>query len=247
MAFQDSANHIRLEGAVLYANCFKADGSQFETSLNLDKLIGNDFGTFKWGRTYFSYSAADIRLDGVILRAKLFKPDGSGVDASLDLGANIANYNGALTVVHVPALGAFYESAANVRLEGSTLHATCFKSDGTHVESVLPLDPIIGNIDGVFKWGFRHFPNSARNVRLVDGFILRAELSKPDGSWHDATLDLGANICNVEGVLTAKDVPMAIALDRVSTPLRVPAISHSKLTLIPGCAGCHDVAARPGA
>jgi hypothetical protein len=100
---------------------------------------------------------------------------------------------------------AFQRSAHNIRLEGSTLHATCSKTDGEHVESALPLDSVIGNIDGVFKWGYKAFSRSARNIRLVDGVTLRAELSKPDGSWHDATLDLGAHIRNIEGVLTVDD------------------------------------------
>jgi hypothetical protein len=100
---------------------------------------------------------------------------------------------------------AFQQSSDNIRLEGSTLHATCFKTDGTHVESALPLDTCIGNIDGVFKWGYKAFSQSARNIRLVNGVTLRAELSKPDRSWHDATLDLSAHIRNIEGVLTVDD------------------------------------------
>ncbi|KZZ87423.1 Cyanovirin-N [Ascosphaera apis ARSEF 7405] len=45
------------------------------------------------------------------------------------------------------------------------------------------------------------FQNSARNIRLEDGHILKAELADEQGDWHDAEIDLDEILGNDRGVL----------------------------------------------
>lgn len=44
------------------------------------------------------------------------------------------------------------------------------------------------------------FQNSARNIRLEDGHILKAELADEQGDWHDAEIDLDEILGNDRGM-----------------------------------------------
>jgi hypothetical protein len=46
------------------------------------------------------------------------------------------------------------------------------------------------------------FVQTAQNVRVDDGHILRASLQKADGSWQDAEIDLNQRIGNNNGTLS---------------------------------------------
>lgn len=101
----------------------------------------------------------------------------------------------------------FTHSCRDVALEadGSTLVAKCLMKDNkTYKNSRLSLDLLIGNIDGEFRWNFRDFSKSARNVTLEDGF-LSGDLKDGDGDWVSSRMDLNAHIKNNNGHLEGLD------------------------------------------
>ena len=109
----------------------------------------------------------------------------------------------------------FEWTCRNVRLEGLSLYADCRRIDGSYRPSSLPLDTVIGNVEGAFKWGYKNFSSTARDVS-VQGSLLKATLKKSDGTWVEATLSLGTNIVNADGILKAVNLPMVIAVPQVS-------------------------------
>ncbi|KAL8789101.1 MAG: hypothetical protein Q9213_001364 [Squamulea squamosa] len=96
-------------------------------------------------------------------------------------------------------------SCRNIRLDGSTLYAACRRVNGSYVTSSLELDTIIGNINGVLKWGHKNFSLSAKNVRLED-HVLKADLRTLSGSYIAGELQLGSNISNIGGMLKIVNV-----------------------------------------
>ena len=80
----------------LVADCAKRDGVNRESSLNLDKIVGNDNGSFKVPGVDFSSTAKEWRIEGNTLRAQLRDTGGGYHDASLNLDAFIGNKNGHL-------------------------------------------------------------------------------------------------------------------------------------------------------
>lgn len=48
------------------------------------------------------------------------------------------------------------------------------------------------------------FTDSAQNIRVDEGHILRAQLQKADGSWVDAEIDLNQHIGNTNGTLSKR-------------------------------------------
>ncbi|MCJ1240834.1 hypothetical protein MMC14_008838 [Varicellaria rhodocarpa] len=109
----------------------------------------------------------------------------------------------------------FEWSCRNIRLEGPTLHVECRRIDGSYRPSSLPLDTILENVDGTFKWGNGNFSSSANNVRL-EGNILKGNLQGLSGAFTEATLSLSSNIVNVDGILKAVNLPMIIAIPKES-------------------------------
>ena len=108
----------------------------------------------------------------------------------------------------------FEWSCKNIRLDGLNLFADCRRIDGSYRTSSLPLDTIIGNVDGAFKWGYRNLSGTAQDLGIQNG-LLQAKLKKSDGTWVEASLNLGTNVVNADGILKAVNLPMAIALPQV--------------------------------
>ncbi|KAF9174868.1 hypothetical protein BGX21_010659 [Mortierella sp. AD011] len=82
------------------------------------------------------------------------------------------------------------------------LRAVCQDEDGNCVESELDLDDLIGNEDGWFTWDSGNFSESARDVRLEDGYLLTAELPMRDGGYRERQgIDLNERVSNDNGQL----------------------------------------------
>lgn len=95
--FIHSSRNVFMDGSILRAECFKPDGNAVPSQLDLDHVLGNIWGEFKWGHKNFSKSAKDIRLEGSTLRARL----GTGhqknyIEKAVDLNEGIGNDNGKL-------------------------------------------------------------------------------------------------------------------------------------------------------
>ncbi|KAL9094081.1 MAG: hypothetical protein Q9165_003496 [Trypethelium subeluteriae] len=106
---------------------------------------------------------------------------------------------------------AFSYSSKDIRLDGTTLRASCRDKFGGYRDSGLDLDEILGNVDGVFIWGLKLFSKSAANLR-VEGGTLHGELRSKDNSWKSASFDLNTQVANVNGTLTATNLPAALAV-----------------------------------
>lgn len=127
-------------------------------------------------------------------------------------------------------------TSQEIRLEGSTLHALTphivlpvaepkegemivlpYGDAKEHLQWVpasFPLDLVLGNLNGKFIWGFKHFSKSARNITL-NGTILSAELLAEDGTWNSDSLDLNHMLMGRDGVFTAVDVPALVGVPEV--------------------------------
>ena len=75
---------------------------------------------------------------------------------------------------------------------------------------------ILGNINGVFQYGYKGFSLSARNLQL-DGAVLSAELRTETGEWRHSSIDLNNKLyVSGDGVLCAKEVPVVVPVPKVS-------------------------------
>ncbi|KAK7408828.1 hypothetical protein QQX98_009014 [Neonectria punicea] len=102
---------------------------------------------------------------------------------------------------------AFSQSSRNVRIEDAILKADCLKEDNTTYEhSEIPLDMILGNINGNFQWGKELFSQSARDINLQGETLLRAQLEDERGSWRPAQVNLDEHIRNINGTLEPYDI-----------------------------------------
>ncbi|QRV80905.1 AAA family ATPase [Ceratobasidium sp. AG-Ba] len=121
MSFSRSCSDIKLEGSsTLVALCTRAEGSEPTTSrLDLDCVIGNINGSFRWGDKSFSHSSTNITLDGVILRANLRKINGEYCRDRIDLNECIANANGQL--VYISPVEKQLEDTTNIPLTSGAL------------------------------------------------------------------------------------------------------------------------------
>ncbi|KAJ7136878.1 Cyanovirin-N [Mycena epipterygia] len=96
MSFSESSQNYRLEGTHLHAECRDEDGNMCNSSLNLNRVLGNDDGRFDSNGENFSESAEFYGLDGTTLVARLRSSDGEYYDARIDLNSFITNNNGKL-------------------------------------------------------------------------------------------------------------------------------------------------------
>ncbi|KAK7429076.1 hypothetical protein QQZ08_004291 [Neonectria magnoliae] len=97
---------------------------------------------------------------------------------------------------------AFSQSSRNVRIEDAVLKAECLKEDNeTYEYSEIPLDRILGNIDGQFQWGKQLFSQSARDINLQGEALLQARLEDEQGGWRVAYVNLDDHIRNTNGFL----------------------------------------------
>ncbi|KAG8702617.1 hypothetical protein FRC08_003363 [Ceratobasidium sp. 394] len=99
MSFSQSSQNIRLEGSTLHADCRASDGNFHSSSLNLDSCLGNENGSFQWGKQNFSHSAQGFGLNVPILTASLQNEGGGFQQAEINLDERIANDNGNLKFV----------------------------------------------------------------------------------------------------------------------------------------------------
>jgi len=119
------------------------------------------------------------------------------------------------------------QSARDLRLEGSTLHATVqVLVEGVHdatkyqpewAPATFPLDLVFGNVNGVLQFGFKYFSNSARNIRLI-GTTLEAELKNEKGEWVHSSINIDDKFYVwLGGKIIAKEVPVLVPVPKVSS------------------------------
>lgn len=98
MAFTLSSRAIILDGVTLTAECRTHLGAWNTSSVDLDRCLSNNYGSFCMDGDSFSKSARDIRLDGSVLRALLHVGAGDRwVEAAFDLNLCVGNKDGVLS------------------------------------------------------------------------------------------------------------------------------------------------------
>ena len=114
MAFHYTSRSIVLDGrSLLKAECRDRDGHYRPATLNLDRCLGNDNGTFAWGGVNFSRSARNVSLMFPFLSAELRDCQGRWHDAEVDLAQRVENVNGALRYEWGGSVGSALDEAAN--------------------------------------------------------------------------------------------------------------------------------------
>jgi hypothetical protein len=102
--FSLTCEDITLDGSTLSAMCETRNGDQKETSINLDKYIGNLDGTLSWDDHNFSQTCSDLGLAQLlssrqlILAANCERAVGGNTysPSDIELDAHIANIDGTL-------------------------------------------------------------------------------------------------------------------------------------------------------
>jgi hypothetical protein len=99
-------------------------------------------------------------------------------------------------------------SSKDFSLDGTILIANCRREDGkyTYHKSAIDLDGKIGNDNGEFKYGSKHFSYSADNIKVSsDGKKLSAKLhylgKNGENLTKDASYDLDKAVTNSDGLL----------------------------------------------
>jgi len=97
MSFALSSRLISLYGDhELRAKCLKTNGTEVDSSINLNNILGNDNGTFAVGRSRFAKSARRVRINGTVLEAQLKRKDETWSHDVVDLNVFIGNHDGHL-------------------------------------------------------------------------------------------------------------------------------------------------------
>ncbi|KAL2828037.1 CVNH domain-containing protein [Aspergillus cavernicola] len=107
-----------------------------------------------------------------------------------------------------PKVGNFSATSVGISLQGNyELVASCRQVSGAHKESRLPLNSVLTNEFGHFKWRRGgNFGASARNARLNEGGrVLEAELANGRGGWDRDWVRLDERIANQNGNLVFMD------------------------------------------
>ncbi|KAH9903564.1 Cyanovirin-N [Xylariomycetidae sp. FL2044] len=100
MSFSLSSKNIRLEGAVLKADCCKRDGTWQASEIHLDGFLGNIDGVLTWGQADVSKSAIDIWLvGGTKLKALLAAISLDWKEGEVDLDELVENDDGVLRCI----------------------------------------------------------------------------------------------------------------------------------------------------
>jgi hypothetical protein len=107
----------------------------------------------------------------------------------------------------------FVESAKDIRLDRSVLHAELARNDGSWRSAEVDLNTFLGNINGEFTWNKKDFYDSARTLRL-EGSILSADLQDTNQSWHSSQFELRDVLLNNDGAFQAIDVPVILAIPK---------------------------------
>lgn len=95
----------------------------------------------------------------------------------------------------------FSDSTEKITITKGVLSAQCKKADNkTSVQSSIPLNDYIGNVDGKLTWGGRGFSHTAEDIHVTNG-VLTAKLKNQAGKAAESKLDLNQHIQNTDGVL----------------------------------------------
>ncbi|KAG6009367.1 hypothetical protein E4U21_002677 [Claviceps maximensis] len=100
MSFSLTSRDFWLEDShILHAWCLDMNDAYRESSLDLNKCLGNKDGFFQWGGENFADTASDVEMSATILSAKMLTEDDIvGERQRVDLNEHIANTDGQLTV-----------------------------------------------------------------------------------------------------------------------------------------------------
>ncbi|KAI0108798.1 Cyanovirin-N [Hypoxylon sp. NC0597] len=205
MAFSLTTKHVELRGSWLVALVQKDDNTWTFSKLNLNDHIGNNDGNFDvtMDRWYNSAEHWTCHLRGPFLCAQLRTLVGSWApETYVNLDLFIRNKDGNLEFQKLSDSLLFY--TACLTLEHSTLRGLVVGRDGKFHTSELNLDENIGNINGKFEAGERHYSRSGRNFHLehgLDTIKLTAELADYAGDHHAAEIELSDFVINRKGQL----------------------------------------------
>ncbi|KAI1453647.1 Cyanovirin-N [Annulohypoxylon moriforme] len=206
MAFSLTSKQVELRGSWLAAILQKDDGSWTFSKLNLNEHVGNNDGSFdvtidKWYNTAEQWSC---HLQGPFLSAQLKTREGAWApETSINLDLFVRNKDGSLEFQKLSDSLLFY--TASLQLEYAILRGLVVGRDGKLYLSELNLDENIGNINGKFEAGERHYSRSGRDFKLEQGLDtvkLGAELADYAGTHHPAEIDLAEIVVNRNGKLS---------------------------------------------
>ncbi|KAI1103378.1 Cyanovirin-N [Jackrogersella minutella] len=206
MAFSLTSKQVELRGSWLVAVVQKDDGSWTFSKLNLNEHVGNKDGQFdvtidRWYNTAEHWSC---HLQGTSLSAQMMTVEGSWApETCINLDLFVRNKDGSLEFQKLNDSLLFY--TASLTLDNATLKGLVVGRDGKLYVSELNLDENIGNINGKFEAGERHYSRSGREFKLEQGLDtvkLIAELADYAGTHHPAEIDLAECIVNRNGQLS---------------------------------------------
>ncbi|KAI2466958.1 Cyanovirin-N [Annulohypoxylon bovei var. microspora] len=206
MAFSLTSKQVELRGSWLAAVLQKDDGSWSFSKLDLNEHVGNNDGEFDVTIDKF-YNTAEhwsCHIQGPFLRAQLKTREGAWApETSINLDLFVRNKDGSLEFQKLSDSLLFY--TASLTLEYAILRALVVGRDGKLYLSELNLDENIGNINGKFEAGERHYSRSGRDFKLeqgLDAVKLGAELADYAGTHHPSEIDLAEIVVNRNGKLS---------------------------------------------
>jgi len=98
--FSVTSRNIRLRGTELFAQCKAEDGSYKDSSLDLNKYIGNIEGCLEWKFSGFAGSSKAISLSGSsYLLATCQTSEGKNYNSAINLDEQVVNINGQLEIL----------------------------------------------------------------------------------------------------------------------------------------------------
>jgi len=154
--FSASSHNIHLEGFDLVATCRREDGQDQVSTLNLNDIISNDDGRFRWGSGGGGQSSVTVQ-QGDTLReiARRFNCSFDEIARRNNLDNPDMIYPGQVLQVPGGSAGSFGASARDVRLAdgGRVLEAELRTAGGSWNFSRLELDERISNDNGRLRFG----------------------------------------------------------------------------------------------
>ncbi|KAG5982457.1 hypothetical protein E4U55_001860 [Claviceps digitariae] len=98
MSFSASSQDLWLEDShILHASCRDLEDNFQDSSLDLNQVLGNENGYFRWGGEDFAMTASEVELDGSVLSAIMLTEEGEPRERQgIDLNEHIGNENGRL-------------------------------------------------------------------------------------------------------------------------------------------------------
>ncbi|KAF5333053.1 hypothetical protein D9758_017864 [Tetrapyrgos nigripes] len=190
MPFDQTFANPKLIGEFLTVELKNQRGQSSKATLNLNTVLGNVNGKFKWGGRDFMSTARDVSLNGSILSANLNQGN-RVVSDKIDLGLYLKNNNGKLVNTGSSAADAGIPSPTDApppaypKNSRSAAYRS-YKSTKLSQESRSST--------------YFMYTVAADKLRL-QGSILHAECLKLDGTYVPQTLDLDEYIGVVNGRL----------------------------------------------